>query len=199
MDKKVEDVLKPFCEKFGTKFTEEAVRAVEEWLALVCDEEELIPLAQKCCNEASDEKTAVTNFFQGDYHHFVVGMNKFICGFEQSELLNLAENVTYEGKTKKLHLDITDIVILRGFSELYPNLDKKMIKGTEYAKVSYDEIAEYLPILRIKKKAIAERLKKMCLIGILKHKTIKQNGTFSFYAFGEKYPKLAKGGGIKWQ
>lgn len=94
------------------------------------------------------------------------------------------------GKEKEIKIDCTDLLILRWFVDFYPKMMKVEIEGVQYAWVKYQRILGDLPLLDIKKQALFDRLKKMCEFKILKHKTIKVDGTFSYYGFGEMYDCL---------
>lgn len=102
-----------------------------------------------------------------------------ILGFNQKVALNL-------------NLDITDLLILRWFIDFYHS--EKMVKmnvdGEEYVWVSYSKIIQDMPILNMQKVALARRYKKLCDVGIMKHKTLKENGTFSLYKLTNKYEQL---------
>lgn len=117
-------------------------------------------------------------------------MRYTICGYNQQVALNMHKKAIQGGKERDLSLDATDLLILRWFADFYPNMSKRTINSKEYAWVSYAAILEDFPLLNIKKAAIAERLKKMALLGILEHATVREQGTFAFFTFGEMYMNL---------
>lgn len=98
--------------------------------------------------------------------------------------------ITENGRTKTIKLDCTDLIILRWIVDFFPNMKKAIINGTEYAWVSYDSLLEDLPLLDIGKRALSDRLRKMETLGILKHETVRTNGTYSYYGFGPEYSRL---------
>ena len=88
-------------------------------------------------------------------------------------------------------MDCTDLVILRWLVDFWPRMIKVEIGGVQYAWLSYKDAIKDMPLLGVKKAAFALRLKKMVSFGILTHKTVKSNGTFSYYGFGPEYMRLA--------
>lgn len=118
-------------------------------------------------------------------------MKYTIHGFSQQEATKFKKNVIDKNdKLKEIKIDCTDLLILRWFVDFYPKMMKVEIEGVQYAWVQYQKILQDLPLLDIKKQALFDRLKKLCEFKILKHKTIKVNGTFSYYGFGEMYGVL---------
>lgn len=121
-------------------------------------------------------------------------MKYTIHGFSQQQALSFKKTVSVKkGKIeveKEIRIDCTDLLILRWFVDFYPKMMKVEIDGSQYAWVQYQKILQDLPLLDIKKQAMFDRLQKMCEFNILKHKTVKVNGTFSYYGFGEMYSSL---------
>ena len=113
-------------------------------------------------------------------------MKYTIEGFNQKA----AMNITAEKDGKTLKLDCTDLIILRFFVDFYPNMTKKTINNKEYAWVRYDYILEQMPLLNIGKRSLMERFKKLVDLKVLSHITFTENGTFSYYGFGENYSLL---------
>lgn len=111
-------------------------------------------------------------------------------GFSQEAALNMKTTITENGRSKTIKLDCTDLIILRWIVDFFPCMRKTVINGTEYAWVSYDALLEDLPLLDIGKRALSDRLRKMETLGILKHETVRHQGTFAYYAFGENYGQL---------
>lgn len=111
-------------------------------------------------------------------------------GFSQEAALAMRATITENGRTKTIKLDCTDLIILRWIVDFFPCMKKTIINGAEYAWVSYDALLEDLPLLDLGKRALFDRLRKMETLGILKHETVRNKGTFSYYAFGENYDSL---------
>jgi hypothetical protein len=124
-----------------------------------------------------------------------------IEGFSQTEAIKFRRIETvkrknprtgvYEDKEAVVALDCTDLVILRWLVDFWPRMIKVEIGGVQYAWLSYKDAIKDMPLLGVKKAAFALRLKKMVSFGILTHKTVKSNGTFSYYGFGPEYMRLA--------
>lgn len=95
-------------------------------------------------------------------------------------------------KAVELGLDNDDLLILRYFIDFKDSgaMFSTIIKDKTFYWIKYEAILEQLPILKLKKDSVYRRLKKMCVSGILEHKTIKKNGTYSFYGVGKEYMKL---------
>jgi uncharacterized phage protein (TIGR02220 family) len=107
-------------------------------------------------------------------------MKYTVMGFSQEKLIELG-------------LDMKDAMILRYFIDFKDT--KKMrcevIDGETYHWVKYEGIAEEYPILKLSNEdSVYRRLKKLVKASILKHKTIKNKGTYSYYALGESYLEL---------
>lgn len=107
-------------------------------------------------------------------------MKYTIEGFNQEEIIKLG------------NLDVVDLVILRWIVDFEPKMVKKIIDDVVYFWVNYQSLLEALPILKLGKRSLYDRLKKMCNMNILKHKNIKDNGNYSYYAFDENYIKLVQ-------
>ena len=128
-------------------------------------------------------------------------MRYTIEGFSQTEAIKFRRTETikrknprtgvYEDKEAVVALDCTDLVILRWLVDFWPRMIKVEIGGVQYAWLSYKDAIKDMPLLGVKKAAFALRLKKMVSFGILTHKTVKSNGTFSYYGFGPEYMRLA--------
>lgn len=113
-------------------------------------------------------------------------MKYTIEGFNQKA----AMNITAEKDGKTLKLDCTDLIILRFFVDFYPNMIKKTIDNREYAWVNYQHILDDMPLLNIGKRSLMDRFRKLVDLKVLSHMTFKENGTFSYYGFGENYSLL---------
>lgn len=114
-------------------------------------------------------------------------MKQTIEGFNQEYALKL-EGVDEHGAVIKL--DCTDLVILRWFTDSYPNMCKTTIDGREYVMVTHSKLVEDLPMIDISKRAFIDRMQKLVEFGILDYQLVKKGGTFSFYAFGKNYEPL---------
>ena len=92
-------------------------------------------------------------------------------------------------KAIELGLDDRDLMILRWFVDYKDTgkMVKKILDNDMYYWIKYEGIQESFPIINWKKDTIYRRLKAMALKGVLKHKTVKEFGTYSFYAIGPNY------------
>ena len=117
-------------------------------------------------------------------------MKYTIHGFSQAFAMTLKQTVTENGKTKQTKIDCTDLLILRWFVDFFPRTKKMYIDGEQYAFVTHGMIIEDLPLLDITKRACIERMQKLVKFDILKYHLLKQGGTYSLYAFGNKYENL---------
>lgn len=120
-------------------------------------------------------------------------MKYTIEGFSQEYACSLKKEAEEKGKPKIIKIDCTDLVILRWFVDFYPKMMKVEVDGVQYAWVSYSDLLRDMPLLDMQKRMLASRLQKLADFKILKHKTVKSNGTFSYYGFGENYTKLVDG------
>lgn len=111
-------------------------------------------------------------------------------GFSQEAALAMQATITENGNTKTIKLDIVDLTILRWIVDFYPNMKKTIIDGTEYAWLDYTAFIEDMPLLGLSNQSLYKRCIKMVKLGVLKHKTVRSNGTFSYYGFGPEYPRL---------
>ncbi len=117
-------------------------------------------------------------------------MRYTIEGFSQIEAVKFRRVEIVNGKERTVTLDCTDLVILRWFVDFWPRMTKVEVDGRQYAWVSYKCLIEDMPLLGIKKRALALRLMKLADFGILSHHTVKSGGTFSYYGFGSEYTRL---------
>lgn len=117
-------------------------------------------------------------------------MKYTIEGFSQEAALSMQATITKDGNTKTIKLDIVDLTILRWIVDFYPNMKKTIIDGTEYAWVDYTAFIEDMPLLGLSNQSLYKRCIKMVQLGILKHKTVRNKGTFSYYGFGPEYQRL---------
>lgn len=113
-------------------------------------------------------------------------MKYTIEGFNQMEALKFRDVV--DGK--QIQIDVTDLSILRWLVDFYPKMPKTEIEGTQYVWISYKALLNDIPLLDIKKVALANRLKKMVHFGILNFKLLTNGNTYTYYSFGNNYEKL---------
>lgn len=114
-------------------------------------------------------------------------------GFSQEAALSMQATITEGGRTKTIKLDLIDLTIIRWIVDFYPNLKKVLIEGTEYVWLDYSTFVEDMPLLALSKQSLYKRCMKMVQLGVLKHKTVRSKGTFSYYAFGPEYSRLVGG------
>lgn len=101
--------------------------------------------------------------------------------------------ITEGGRTKTIKLDLIDLTIIRWIVDFYPNMKKVIIEGAEYVWLDYSTFVEDMPLLALSKQSLYKRCMKMVRLGVLKHKTVRSKGTFSYYAFGPEYSRLVGG------
>lgn len=121
-------------------------------------------------------------------------MRYTIEGFSQEYAMTLKKTVATSKGEKTIKIDCTDLVILRWFTDFYPNMRKTTIDGREYVMVAHSKLLEDLPMIDISKRAFIDRMQKLVDFGILDYQLVKKGGTFSFYAFGENYIHLVDDG-----
>lgn len=95
-------------------------------------------------------------------------------------------------KLVELKMDLIDAVILRWFIDFKDTgkMYSEIIENDKYYWIKYDQVIEDLPIISLVKTSLGKRVRRLAEIGVLKHHTKKQNGTFSMYAVGENYAQL---------
>lgn len=114
-------------------------------------------------------------------------------GFSQEAALSMQATITEGDRTKIIKLDLIDLTIIRWIVDFYPNMKKVLIEGTEYVWLDYSTFIEDMPLLDLSKQSLYKRCMKMVRLGVLKHKTVRSKGTFSYYAFGPEYSRLVGG------
>lgn len=89
-------------------------------------------------------------------------------------------------------LDDKDLAILRWFVDFKDSnkIKKKLFDGEIFYWVKYEAVIEEYPIFKFKKDTVYRRLKAMSDKNILKHRTLKQGGVWSFYTIGDRYIEL---------
>ena len=93
----------------------------------------------------------------------------------------------------ELGLDLKHLMVLRWFVDFKDSgkMTTKMFEDDKYYWVKYDGLIEALPILKTTSEDTVYRyLKKLSKVGVLKHRTLKQNGVWSFYTIGDLYKEL---------
>jgi uncharacterized phage protein (TIGR02220 family) len=102
-----------------------------------------------------------------------------ILGFSQKKLI-------------EFNLDIDEALILRYFVDFKDSgaMVKEFIDDDMYYWINYESLKKELPILDISRDRIYRKLKHLVEAEVLKHKTKKLGGTFSFYAIGVRYKDL---------
>lgn len=96
-------------------------------------------------------------------------------------------------KLIKLGLDLVDAMILRYFIDFMntKKMKARVVEGECYYWLSYDAVIKEFPILNLNTRdSVYRRFKKLVEAGVLKHVTIRENGTYAFYTVGEKYEEL---------
>ena len=112
-------------------------------------------------------------------------------GFSQAFALKLRRVETDStGKEHIVKIDITDLAILRWFTDFYPKMKKKIIGDKEYAWVTYNKLLEDIPLLDIDKRGLYKRMSKLVSFKILERLCVKDKGTFLYVTFGENYLPL---------
>lgn len=119
-----------------------------------------------------------------------IKMKYTLEGFSQEAALSMRATVTENGHTKTIKLDLTDLTILRWIVDFYPNMKKIYVEGTEYMWLDYSAFVEDMPLLGLSNQSLYKRCMKMVQLGVLKHKTVRSKGTFSYYGFGPEYSRL---------
>lgn len=103
---------------------------------------------------------------------------------------------THLGFSQRVAIDIglddKDLAILRWFIDFKDSnkITKKVFDGEIFYWVKYEAVIEEYPIFKFKKDTVYRRLKAMADKGILKHRTLKQGGVWSFYTVGDRYIEL---------
>lgn len=119
-------------------------------------------------------------------------MKYTILGFSQEAVINMSKNQTTNDKIEIIKLDVVDLTILRWIVDFYPTMAKIETNGVQYVWLNYKALLDDMPILAMAKNNLYKRLQKMCDLEILKHTTLRNGGTYSYYAFGKRYCELIK-------
>lgn len=111
-------------------------------------------------------------------------------GFSQEAALSMRATITENGTAKTIKLDLIDLTIIRWIIDFYPNMKKTIIEGAEYVWLDYSTFVEDMPLLGLSKQSLYKRCTKMVQLGVLKHATVRNGGTFSYYGLGPEYSRL---------
>lgn len=121
-------------------------------------------------------------------------MKYSITGFSQEKVIAIAKTVKdKQGREKTYRLDATDLLILQEMADFMnrKKIIKHIIDDEEYFSIRYDAILEDLPILDMQKRALRDRVEKICLLGILERRVIKDStGSWAVFRLTEKYEEL---------
>ena len=101
-------------------------------------------------------------------------MKEKILGFPQARALELS-------------LDVVDIMLYDIVAHSHNNENMSKIKrnGKMFTRIKYDAILDYLPILRIQKRALGNRLAKLCKVGLLEKYTSKGELLATYFRVAE--------------
>lgn len=111
-------------------------------------------------------------------------------GFSQEAALSMRATITENGTAKTIKLDLIDLTIIRWIIDFYPSMKKTIIEGAEYVWLDYLTFVEDMPLLGLSKQSLYKRCIKMVQLGVLKHATVRNGGTFSYYGLGPEYSRL---------
>lgn len=93
----------------------------------------------------------------------------------------------------ELNLTNDDLLVLRWFVDFAGTKKMKTIIEEDgiYYWVNYTTVLEDLPVLKISKQTLKRKhFDNLCNSNVLKHKHIKDGGSFSYYAYGINYDAL---------
>lgn len=99
----------------------------------------------------------------------------------------------HQPKAVELELTNDDLLVLRWFVDFAGTNKMKTIIENDgiYYWVNYTTVLEDLPVLRISKQTLKKKhFDNLCKANVLKHKHIKDGGSFSYYAYGINYDTL---------
>lgn len=95
-------------------------------------------------------------------------------------------------KAVEYGLGVEELVILRYLADFAPHM--KTDETGKYYWVNYKSFMDEFPIFKITSKdSFYRRMKRLVDCGVLTHKTVKKDGTWSYYGFGENYKNLLIG------
>ena len=93
----------------------------------------------------------------------------------------------------ELNLSNDDLLVLRWFVDFAGTKKMKTILEEDgiYYWVNYTTVLEDLPVLKVSKQTLKKKhFDNLCNSNVLKHKHIKDGGSFSYYAYGINYDTL---------
>ena len=96
-------------------------------------------------------------------------------------------------KAIEYELKIEDLLVLRWFIDFKGTDKMETIRDENetYFWINYSKLLEDIPILKTTTNKIkARHFDKLCKCKVLKHKHIKEGGSFSYYALGDNYLSL---------
>ena len=99
-----------------------------------------------------------------------------------------------------LGLDIKDLAIYRYLIDFYHSnkMKKILFNNKEYVWVNYNYFVEENPIFNIKKRALADRLKKLCEAKLLDSYLEKNaQGTYTYYSINGDMLDILQSGSTK--
>lgn len=99
----------------------------------------------------------------------------------------------YQLRAVELGLTNDDLLVLRWFVDFAGTKKMKTIIEDDgiYYWINYKTVLEDLPVLRISKQTLKKKhFDNLCNKNVLKHKHIKDGGSFSYYAYGINYDTL---------
>lgn len=119
-----------------------------------------------------------------------------ILGFSQKNVCSLSTiTKNNKGNDIELSLDVNDLLILNLIAD-FPNrtsVKKMMIDDKVFFWASYEEILNELPILKIKKQALADRFEKMEKLHVIERKFVALDGKHqntTFFCLTKVYESL---------
>lgn len=117
-------------------------------------------------------------------------MRLTIHDFSQQVALEMVDTVDEKGKQKTISIDAVDLLILDWFTKFYPNTEKRIVDGKEYAWIKRSKVISDLPILRISEDSVSDRMKKLVHFGLLEYALVKDGGTFCYFRHGPRFNEL---------
>lgn len=99
----------------------------------------------------------------------------------------------YQPRAVELGLSNDDLLVLRWFVDFAGTKKMKTIIEEDgiYYWVNYTTVLEDLPVLRVSKQTLKRKhFDNLCNSNVLKHKHIKDGGSFSYFTYGINYDTL---------
>lgn len=121
-------------------------------------------------------------------------MKYSILGFNQSMVCDISKTIVDKsGKYKILSVDVIDLLIVKELADFMNRtiIIKHTIEDKTFFSIRYDAILEDLPILNIKKQALRDRIDKICELGIIEKKVVRnETGSWTAFRMGKLYEQL---------